>query len=401
MTASKSCNSEFLNGSLKIAFGGFFAMAAALGIGRFVYTPILPEMIDALRWSKADAGVVASANFLGYLFGAVMAGWPVFAAAARKWLVVALAVSAATTAAMGLPPDIVVMAAVRFTGGVASAFVIICASTVVLDRLAAAQRPDLAAVHFAGVGAGICVSAGAVAAAHAGGMGWRSLWVLSGMLAAVAAPVAAVLLPPAPLRGPSAAGSSDPGAANKPASVRMAVAYGLFGFGYVITATFLVAIVRQSPAVRPLEPWIWMLFGLTAVPSVPLWQWLGRRTGLTRAFAAAAIVEAIGVAAASADQVTAAGACAAAALLGGTFMGLTALGLMSGRVLGGGQPQRLISLMTVSFSVGQIVGPFVAGILAEHTGSLRPASLLAAAALVLAAGLAALPATNPRGAAPR
>jgi predicted MFS family arabinose efflux permease len=181
----------------------------------------------------------------------------------------------------------------------------------------------------------------------------------------------------------------------------MVVAYGLFGFGYVITATFLVAIVRQSPGVRPLEPWIWMLFGLAAVPSVPLWQWLGRRTGLTRAFAAAAIVEAIGVAAASADQVTAAGACAAAALLGGTFMGLTALGLMSGRVLGGDHPQRLISLMTVSFSVGQIVGPFVAGILAEHTGSLRLASLLAAAALVLAAGLAASPATNPRGAAPR
>jgi predicted MFS family arabinose efflux permease len=401
MTASKSCNSEFPSGSLKIALGGLLAMAAALGIGRFVYTPILPEMIDALRWSKADAGVVASANFLGYLFGAVMAGWPVFAAAARKWLVVALAVSAATTAAMGLPPDMVVMAAIRFTGGVASAFVIICASTVVLDRLAAAQRPDLAAVHFAGVGAGICVSAGAVAAAHAGGMGWRSLWVLSGMLAAVAALAAAVLLPPAPLRGHHAAGSGDPGAANKPASVRMVIAYGLFGFGYVITATFLVAIVRQSPGVRPLEPWIWMLFGLTAVPSVPLWQWLGRRTGLTRAFAAAAIVEAIGVAAASADQVTAAGACAAAALLGGTFMGLTALGLMSGRVLGGDHPQRLISLMTVSFSVGQIVGPFVAGILAEHTGSLRLASLLAAAALVLAAGLAASPATNPRGAAPR
>ena len=399
MTASKSCNSEFPTGSLRSALGGLLAMAAALGIGRFVYTPILPEMIDALRWSKADAGVVASANFLGYLCGAVMAGWPVFAAAARKWLLVALAVSAATTAAMGLPPDIVVMAALRFAGGAASAFVIICASTVVLDRLAAAQRPDLAAVHFAGVGAGICVSAAAVAAAHAGGVGWRSLWVLSGILAAVAALVAAVLLPPAPLRGACAADRGDPRAADKPASVRMVVAYGLFGFGYVITATFLVAIVRQSPGVRPLEPWIWMLFGLTAVPSVPLWQWLGRRTGLTRAFAAAAIVEAIGVAAASADQVTAAGACAAAALLGGTFMGLTALGLMSGRVLGGDHPQRLISLMTVSFSVGQIIGPFVAGILAEHTGSLRLASLLAAAALVLAAGLAA--STGPHGASPR
>ncbi len=172
----------------------------------------------------------------------------------------------------------------------------------------------------------------------------------------------------------------------------MIAAYGLFGFGYVITATFLVAIVRQSPGIRPLEPWIWMLFGLAAVPSVPLWQWLGHRIGLKQAFAAASIVEALGIAA-SVGWVTVPGVCAAAVLLGGTFMGLTALGLMSGRALAGGQgagngAQQVISLMTVSFSVGQTAGPWIAGVLAERTGSLRMASLLAAAALVLAALLA-------------
>src|SRR6516162_4203293 len=124
--------------SLRLAFSGLLAMAAALGIGRFVYTPILPFMLDALSWSKADAGLVASANFLGYLAGAVVAGWPAFAAAPRRWLVAALAVSAATTAAMALPPDFYAIMAMRFIGGAASAFVIVCASTLVLDRLTAA-----------------------------------------------------------------------------------------------------------------------------------------------------------------------------------------------------------------------------------------------------------------------
>jgi MFS family permease len=173
----------------------------------------------------------------------------------------------------------------------------------------------------------------------------------------------------------------------------MIAAYGLFGFGYVITATFLVAIVRQSAGIAPLEPWIWMLFGLAAVPSVPLWQRLGNRIGLMPAFAAACIVEAIGVAA-SVDWVTASGVCVAAVLLGGTFMGLTALGLMSGRALAGGEPQRVVSRMTVSFSVGQMIGPSVAGMLAERTGSLRGASLVAAGALVVAAGLAVWSATR-------
>jgi hypothetical protein len=115
----------------------------------------------------------------------------------------------------------------------------------------------------------------------------------------------------------------------------MIAAYGLFGFGYVITATFLVAIVRQSPAIRPLEPWIWMLFGLAAVPSVPLWHSLGDRIGLARAYAVACIVEAIGVAA-SVEWVTVFGICVSAVLLGGTFTGQTALGLMSERPCAGG-----------------------------------------------------------------
>lgn len=377
--------------SWKTAAGGLLAMAAALGIGRFVYTPILPVMLDSLGWSKADAGLVASANFLGYLAGAMIAGWPAFAADARQWLLVALAVSTATTAAMGLSPDIYAIMALRFAGGVASAFVIVCASTVVLDRLAAAGRGHLAAIHFAGVGAGILVSAAAVAASGAGGLGWQSMWLVSGGLAALAALLTAVLLRPAPAAAAQRPSAAD-GAA-RPVPVRMIAAYGLFGFGYIITATFLVTIVRQTPAIAPLEPWIWMLFGIAAIPSVPLWQWLGRRIGLTRAYAAACLVEAAGVAA-SVDWVTTPGVCAAAILLGGTFMGLTALGLMSGRALAGDRPQRVISQMTVSFSAGQMAGPSVAGYLAGHTGSLREASLLAAAALMAAALLAAWPAAT-------
>jgi predicted MFS family arabinose efflux permease len=342
-------------------------------------------MLDALGWSKADAGLVASANFLGYLAGAVIAGWPVFAASARRWLLIALAVSAATTAGMGLPPDLYAIIAMRFAGGMASAFVIVCASAVVLDRLSAAGRADLAAIHFGGVGVGIVVSAAAVAASVASGIGWQLLWAISGAGAAFAGLFAAMLLRPASGNGSRRVSVVADGA--KPAPVRMIVAYGLFGFGYVITATFLVAMVRQCPGIQPLEPWIWMLFGIAAVPSVPLWQWLGNRIGLMRAYAAACVIEAIGVAA-SVGWVTASGVCVAAVLLGGTFMGLTALGLMTGRALSGGQAQRVISLMTVSFSAGQMVGPSTAGFLAERTGSLRQASLLAAAALLLAAVLA-------------
>src|SRR6202165_1759474 len=167
----------------------------------------------------------------------------------------------------------------------------------------------------------------------------------------------------------------------------MVVAYGLFGFGYVITATFLVAIVRLTDEVRVLEPWVWMLFGLAAIPSVTVWAWLGERIGIMNAYAAACAIEAIGVAA-SVEWVTVSGVCFSALLLGGTFMGLTALGFMAARVLSAENSHRAFGRMTASFGIGQMVGPSLAGFLSEQSGGFRVASWIAPAALVAAAALA-------------
>jgi predicted MFS family arabinose efflux permease len=371
--------------SIALACGGLAAMAAALGIGRFVYTPILPVMLGALHWSKSEAGLVASANLLGYFVGALLAGHSLVAARARSWLLAALAVSAVSTAAMAIPSDIASFAALRFAGGIASAFVIVCASTLVLERLALSGRGALSAVHFAGVGTGIMVSAISVSATLTSGGGWRSLWIGAGALALVAAMIAAWLIP--------AAGKVTAPANPKPVSSRpsrlgpMVVAYGLFGFGYVITATFLVTIVRATDEVRGLEPWVWVLVGLAAIPSVAFWTRLGARIGFMNAYAIACVIEAIGVSA-SVEWVTISGVCLSALLLGGTFMGLTALGFMAARMLSSQDSHRAFGQMTASFSFGQMVGPTLAGFLSEQTGSFRLASLIAAAALMVAAGLA-------------
>ncbi|MGO8909553.1 MAG: YbfB/YjiJ family MFS transporter [Bradyrhizobium sp.] len=371
--------------SVALAFGGLAAMAAALGIGRFVYTPILPAMLTGLGWSKSDAGLVASANFLGYFIGALLAGRPFAVARPRPWLLTALAISAVSTAAMALPSDIASFVGLRLVGGAASAFVIVCASTLVLERLSVSGRGSLSAIHFAGVGFGIMISAIAVSAMLASGAGWRSLWIGSGLLAMLAAVGAAFLIPAAenvaasPKPAGSPASSSGMGA--------MIVAYGLFGFGYVITATFLVAIVRLNAEIRALEPWVWTLFGLAAIPSVTVWGWLGRQIGIMNAYAAACIIEAIGVAA-SVEWVTTPGVCFSALLLGGTFMGITALGFLAARILSPGNPHQALGQMTASFSIGQMAGPVLAGFLSERLGDFRVASLIAAAALVAAAALA-------------
>lgn len=369
---------------VSLALGGLIALAAAMGIGRFVYTPILPRMIEDLGMTKSTAGALASANFAGYLAGALFAATPLLRGARRQWMLAGLAGSAVTTGAMTFVSSIAAFAALRFAGGVASAFVLVFASALVLDRLSAAGRFDLTAVHFAGVGTGIAASAALVSTILAWGGGWRGSWLASGLVSLLAFAGTACLIPDRPEQEETA---RPPGTMRGRQLTLFATAYGLFGFGYVITATFLVALVRGSQTLRSLEPFVWIVVGLAAIPSVAFWTALAERTGIARAFALACLTQAAGVAA-SVLWIVPAGVFCAGLLLGGTIMGLTSLGLIGGRRLATGDPRGTLAVMTAVFGIGQIVGPAFGGALSDATGSFLLPSMAAAAALVAGAFLA-------------
>ena len=374
------------------ALGGLIALAAAIGIGRFVYTPILPPMVEALGLSKAAAGLIASANFLGYLLGALLAAWPNLPGRRRVWLLGALAVSGATTAGMGLVQTMPPFLALRLLGGAASAVVLVLASAMVLETLVETRRPGLSALHFAGVGTGITVSAILVAGLLRASQPWQSLWLASGGVSLLATIAVALLLRDAP--APASLADQRAGPPPHSGLASLIAAYGLFGFGYVITATFIVAIVRGTPAIRPLEPVIWIVFGVAAVPSVAVWTWIADRRGIPMAFAAACVIEACGVLASVAWR-SELGIFVAAILVGGTFMGLTALGLVRARALASGDPRAVLALMTASFGLGQIIGPSFAGVLSDRLGNFTVPSVVAALALLLAGGLVLSPRPHP------
>lgn len=367
-----------------LAVGGLVALAVAVGIGRFVYTPILPLMVEDLGMTKSAAGLLASANFAGYLAGALLAATAVVSGSRRRWLLAALAVSALTTGAMAFVSSMPVFLILRFTGGVASAFGLVFASALALDGLAAAGRSELSAVHFAGVGVGIAVSALLSWGIAALDGGWRAIWLAGGAVAAGAVGAVARLIPDRP--GPVAAAAVRAKGVERRRLAVFVTAYGLFGFGYIITATFLVAIVRDGDYGRAFEPIVWLVVGLTAAPSVAFWTWIARRVGIARAFALACLAEAVGVAASVVQ--TSASVLLGAALVGGTFMGLTALGLIGARRLSAGDPRSTLAIMTAAFGLGQIVGPAFAGLVYDATGSFVLPSLTAVAALLIGAFLA-------------
>ncbi|MBN9252096.1 MAG: MFS transporter [Mesorhizobium sp.] len=370
---------------LRFAIAGMISLAVAMGIGRFVYTPILPGMMEELGLSASNAGLIASANYLGYLVGALVAagGW----AQGRERMVVfgALASSTLLVALMGAVDAMTPFLVIRFLAGVASAFVMVFMTSIVFSHLARSGRAGFEAVHFGGVGLGIAGSSILMAAIVTIHAGWTAAWYWSGALSLAGFVLVAFLANEGPVGGANS--KREPALPRNASLAKIILSYGLFGFGYVITATFIVAIVRQSGESRVFEAMVWLATGLTAVPSLFVWQRVARRSNVYSAYAIACLVEAVGVAA-SVAVTGRIGPLAGGILLGATFMAPTALGIQAARQLAPLSTRKVFAIMTAAFGLGQIIGPIVAGILAEWSGSFFVPSMLAAGVLVLSAAAA-------------
>ncbi len=382
---------------MKVALAGMLLMIVAMGIGRFAYTPLLPGLRAALDWSLAQAGAVASANYFGYVTGALVAATIASGRLQRRWLVVGALASAVTTGAGVAVFSAYGWMALRAASGVASAFVLVLGTAMVTRRLIALGRPGLIALHFAGVGIGILSTVLLIEAARSAGLSVFGEWALLG-IACIACAIPAFLLllgGPGVHAGASAVAATAttvaPGAAPTGRSApvapqhllaRLITAYGLFGFGYVVTATFIVEMARGLPDARIAEPLAWLAVGLGALPSTAFWQWVAARIGTWRALRIAFATEAVGVLLAGYGTGVVAVA-AGGVLLGGTFVGITALGLAAGRRIAPARADRVIGWMTAAFGLGQWIGPAVAGRLAEASGGFGMPSLLAAGLLAV------------------
>jgi MFS family permease len=371
----------------RTALAGMIAMSAAMGFGRFSYTPILPGMMSGVPLSAADAGFIASANFTGYLAGAVLAAYGWATGRERKIALLALLANALLLAAMAATEAVPVFAVIRFLAGLASAFAMIFTSSIVLSHGMAAGNDHVQAAHFGGPGAGIALSSVMVMLIGlilTDGSSWRADWIIGALFSALSLVAVWALLPLEPVCAGNS-GKEPPIAWALPTGL-LTLSYGIFGFGYVITATFLVTIARMDAAGRMVEFLCWFIAGLTAAVALFAWRPLVRPLGLGWVYVAALLVEAVGVLATVLLPHSVA-PLIGGALFGVTFLAITAYGLQIGRKLVPESARRIFATMTAAFGLGQIIGPIVAGWIAEQTGSFTMPTYIAAATLILCAAL--------------
>ena len=370
------------HGALVIAIAGCAALAVAMGIGRFAFTPILPMMQADRGVTVGQAGWLASANYIGYLVGSLFATRA--RVAARSALRIGLVLIAACTVAMGLDHHYVAWLALRAVPGFASALVLIVASAWILPRLAEALREPLSGVVYAGVGAGIVVAGLACVVVVRLGASSDAAWIALGATAAV------VTIAVWPVLGggtapPSPTTTASP--AREPiAQGRLVFCYGAFGLAYIIPATFLPAMAKGVLADPGLFAWAWPIFGAAAMTSTVLAARLSSRYGNRTIWIAGNVVMAIGVLV-PIVLANLAGIVIAALLVGGTFMVVTMAGIGEARRLAGADPRPLIGAMTSAFATGQIVGPLLVAGLVRVPGGFSWSLGISAVPLLLAAVL--------------
>lgn len=391
--------------ALRVALAGMVSLAVAMGIGRFAFTPLLPIMLSERLVDLPGASWLASANYLGYLVGALACTLQPWLWRRVAWLpplqggpVVrfGLAATCLLTAGMALPLP-ALWPTLRFAAGVASALVFVFTSGWCLVQLARRDAPALGGVMYAGPGAGIVASGLAASVIvhwrQTAAVGWLGFAVLGAVLSAWV--WAAFAGEPPPPASPSARAAAAPTHADRPGAEPwlLALAYGLAGFGYIISATFLPVIARETISGSPWLDLFWPIFGGGVVLGALLVTRVRVARDLRLLLAACYAVQAVGIAIGLWSP-TVPGFAIGSVLLGLPFTTITFFAMLEVRRLRPASAHSFIGLLTAMYGVGQIAGPLLAAaVLArsaspalgfEHSLQIAAGTLVAGALLYLA-----------------
>jgi len=373
--------------ALKVLVGGMLGMVVAMGIGRFAFTPILPLMQRDLGMSNTLAGWLAGLNYFGYLGGAILCTIAPQLLRSKIIAAGALFLSIATTFSMGMTLSEFWWGVMRLCGGAASAVVFIIISAEVGETLARRGYGHWFGALYGGIGFGIALSGLIVPQLDKVG-GWSVSWMGVGGIAAALA-VVGVALGRKRVQITAVAIDSLQQTNGVRSILVLAAAYFFEGFGYIVTATFIVAIIAVTPGLEAFAPYSWVAVGLSAIPSTILWPHLARHIGNKKTLLAAYALQGAGILV-SRQATSVAEVMFAAVTFGGTFLGIVALTLAEGNLRMVGEGRRAAAFLTASFSVGQMLGPVIAGMLADRQDGFGLPLLLAATSVALGGILIAL-----------
>ncbi|MFN2362385.1 MAG: YbfB/YjiJ family MFS transporter [Marinobacter sp.] len=362
---------------------GAILLLVTHGLGRFIYTPLLPYLVGDGQISAGQGAAVATWNYLGYLIGALLAiRWHQISHI-RRLLPLALAVHVVTTLIMALSDNLTAMTVARLFNGIANGIVFVQVPALILEWLVLRNRASMSGHLYIGVGLGLLVSSGLVTFT-APWLEANERWWPAFLLSIPLAWWATVRLLDLKVEvreqtgGKQASGKSP---LLDRASVPLFLSYAGAGLGYILPMTFLPLLAKdQLPAQHWLLDGAWLVAAVVTLFSPWVWNTLGAKFGDLNALRLNFVVQLAGVLAAVILP-GAIGLVLCAALVGITFVGTVMLTQRIGRALHPHQGPRLSAAMVSVYGFTQMAGPWLTKQWLEAGGSLTSAFGIGVAAL--------------------
>ncbi|UWF57088.1 YbfB/YjiJ family MFS transporter [Staphylococcus hyicus] len=362
---------------------GMITLFIVIALGRFAYTPIMPYMQAATHLEDKGAGLLATFNYLGYLIGAII---PMFCLIRSKVfdLKIYLLLNVVTMFLLGITTEFWIWSILRLLNGIASGVGFVLASNVALDALRRAGKDAICGLLYSAVGAGIFASSIFVfffTDTH----NWDVTWMVLGGVSLALACIVLIMLkePPRVTHNSSSTTTATNRQYPRAYYITYYLAYFSEGAGYIVTGTFLVALIKAIPELEPYAPLSWMFVGLGAIPSTVMWSMIAEKIGNGRATQICFVIQVIAVLMPILTTNIVA-LMVSSMLFGSTFLGLTTLFMSQGQKIayetGNGH---VVSLMTFIYSFGQMMAPYVAGVILAHTVGYATALIFASVILTM------------------
>ena len=371
-----------------VLISGIASLVLTLGIARFAYTPLLPVMQEQTWLNDLYGGWLATWNYIGYILGAIVASFVSNLKTKDALYRIGLLMAVITTIGMGLTENVYLWILLRFVAGLSSAAGLLIGSGLLLHWLMRHNHHSELGIHFSGIGLGIVVVSIAVWIMNLA-IPWHQQWLALGLIGLLLMLPAWLWLPSPDTSGKTQSGQimTDHPPTRKFLLI-MWIAYMCAGFGYVVTATFIVDIVESMPALRGNGELAFLVIGLASAPACILWDLAARKIGVINALLCTFTLNIIGIILPLMAQdllIVIAGSL----LFGISFIGIVSLVLtMAGRFYPT-RPAILMGKLTIAYGIAQIIGPAVSGYIAEYTGNYDNALFMAVSFMILGALLVA------------
>ncbi|MBL7002862.1 MAG: YbfB/YjiJ family MFS transporter [Gammaproteobacteria bacterium] len=365
---------------IHVLTAGIISLILTLGIARFAYTPLLPIMQNQTWLNDAAGGWLASINYLGYLTGALISSLVSDLTVKDRLYRAGLIIAVVSTLGMALTDSYVLWLFLRFIAGLSSAAGLLIGSALLLNWLIRHGHRSELGIHFSGLGLGIATVSALVLVMQQH-LSWSEQWLILGFIAVV------LLIPSWRwLPKPNTSGVDNASLKDNPPTASflnlMQLAYFCAGIGYVVSATFIVAIIDKQPIIQNQGALTFLFIGLAAAPACIVWDLIARKTGVLKALFLAYILQIVSIllpTISNSIEVSIFGAL----LFGGTFIGIVSLVLtMAGRFYPS-KPALLMGRLTLSYGLAQVIAPAISGQIAQSSGSYNLALYIAAGFMLI------------------